>query len=245
MSKTTLTPEEKEYIKNNEAMIASIVATLDHVKQFKVDDVLIAFYPMMPWTRVRQQVQNSYGAPKKYKVVATDAFGVPYMKELNKAGNTVGQLISSIKYDSYQNKTRASMTYEFEVDPDLADAIILGDEEGFDPSLLHKEKADLFKAITEHNKSSKVAYKDAYELIDYLKTVNAGDVIWKSNKTSWTVLKPLQIITDKQGKIDRSKTCLEVQTSKGKILNLSINDIKGKALYRARPRTYGELRDPK
>lgn len=186
-----LTAEEKEYIKQSESMIDGIMSCLNAVKQFNKGDYLIAFHQDRGWGGEdgSRPVTNSYGAAKKFQVVAVDKHGVPYMKELNKQGKPTGQMICSIKYEK-QNRTHIDtvLTYRFEVDPDYTDAIILDDQGNYNASNILKLKSDTFKEIAEHNKKIKVEANDAKLLAAFIATVKVGDLLWRSNVSSWVVV---------------------------------------------------------
>lgn len=242
-----LTAEEKEYIKNNENMIDGIMSHLNAVRKFNKGDYLIAFYPASYHGDTKKRlVTNSYGAAKKFQVVAVDRHGVPYMKELNKQGKPVGQMVCSIKYDM-QNVTHVdtALTYIFEVDPDYTDAIIFDDQGNYNASNILKMKSDTFKEITEHNKKHKVNCSDAKLITAFLATVKVGDLLWRSNKTSWAVTEINPIPRDKGGRIENYSVFMKVTLNNGKIQELCFDDFRRKALYTDRPRTYKELRDPK
>lgn len=239
-----LTDEEKEFIKEWETRVASILSSINIATQFKAGDYLIAFhgsYSDDPF-KTKRPVINSYGAVKKFQVVAVDANGIPYMKELNKNSKPFGQLISSIEYD-YMENFRPAMN--FEIDPDYADAIILDNQNNFNASGIIKEKSDIFKEISRYNKSIKIK-TDSKVLPAFLATVKVGDVLWRSNISSWSVTEinalPRNITTNRIG---YSTPFMKVINNKGQELDICFNDISDRALYTARPRTYKELKDPK
>ncbi len=235
---------ELEFIQKREEQISSIIGAIQEAAKFKVGDFLIAYTPANTWQK-RRQVVNSYGAPKKYTVVHTDKFGVPYMKELNKKGNAVGQLICPIKFDG-GSRVVAATDYEFEVDPDYADAIIMDDEANYSATDIHKLKSDTFKAITEHNKSLKVNCHDFPSLLLFLQNLKVGDVVWKSIKTHFTILTIDPIpLTHRGARFDETINFGTAQDSKGKIFDLNIRVFKWSAIYTGQPRSYNELKDPK
>lgn len=239
-----LTAEEKNFIQSNETMIESILSSIQVVQQFKDGDFLIAFHKLSPYDghKKKRPVTNSYGAVKKFQVVAVDKHGVPYMKELNKKGKPVGRLISSIEHDNHGGFQPGLL---FEVDPDFADAIILEDQANFNASNILKEKSDTFKEIALFNKNIKVDCQDIKKLATFLSTIKVGDLLWRSNISSWTVQEVDPLPRDKGGRIENHKNFMKVTTNKGKEEFISFWDIKGKALYTDRPRSYKELKDPK
>ena len=237
-------PHELDFIRQREEVIASIVGAIGEVAKFKKGDFLIAFRPQTQWSK-RQQITNSYGAPKKFMVVHTCRFNVPYMKELNKKGTPVGQLISPLKFEG-GNRAVKSTDLEFEVDPDYADAIIMMDEDNYDAATVHKMKSDTFKEITDHNKSLKVNCTDMKELLQFLQSLKVGDVIYRSTKNHFTILKLDPIPTTHNGtRLDERGFFGPAQDSKGKVFDLGAYVFKWKAIYTGCPRSYNELKDPK
>jgi hypothetical protein len=223
------------------------MACLNAVRQFNKGDYLIAFYYENGWGENRtRQVLNSYGAAKKFQVVAVDKHGVPYMKELNKQGKPTGRMICSIKYEK-QNRTHidTALTYRFEVDPDYADSILLDDQANYNASSALKVKSDTFREISEHNKKIKVDCFDAKNLAAFIGTVKVGDLLWRSNVSSWAIVEINSIPRDRGNKIENYSIFMKVTTNRGKVKEICFDDLRRIALYSARPRTYKELQDPK
>jgi len=242
-----LTAEEKEYIKQSESMIDGIMACLHAVRQFNKGDYLIAFHQGYGWGEDGSRpVTNSYGAAKKFQVVAVDKHGVPYMKELNKQGKPTGQMICSIKYEK-QNRSHidTALTYRFEVDPDYTDSILLDDQANYNASSALKVKSDTFREISEHNKKIKVDCFDAKNLAAFIATVKVGDLLWRSNVSSWAVIEINTIPRDKSNRIEHNTSFMKVTTNVSKVKEICFGDLRRIALYSARPRTYKELKDPK
>ena len=242
--KHDLTKQELEAIKQRESIVESLLGAINQVTKFKKGDFLIAFHPQTHY-RKRSQMLNSYGAPKKFVVVHTDKYDIPYMKEINKKGTPVGYLIGSVKFENGHTIVKNN-EYDFEVDPDYTDSIIMMDEDNYDSSAVHREKSDTFKAITDHNKQHKVNCNEEKELANWFETnVKVGDVLWKSIMTSYSVLEIKPVPKDKAGRRDYHYPFIKVMTNKGKTLEMRIYDFKWTALYTQRPRSYNELKDPK
>lgn len=244
MANDKLSIHEEQFIKDRETQIGSLLDVIQAVTKFKTGDFLIAFTPASHWNG-RKQITNSYGAPKKFVVVATDKYGVPYMKEINRRGKPHGDLISPIKLENTTHFVKSSQ-YEFEVDPDYSDSIIMMDEENYDAFIVHRMKGDLFKEITNHNKSLKVKTNDDPTLINFLQNLKVGDVIWKSIKTNLTVteLQPIPL-THGGKRLTKSQVFGKVVDSKGKEHELDYHFFHCGAFYTAQPRSYNELKDPK
>lgn len=245
MSNHKLTNQEKAYIQGREQGLRETINLLQKLAQFKEGDFLIAYHKDRYNESRDQQVKNSYGAPKKFTVVHVDANGVPYMKELNKNGEPTGVIISPIHADHGFQTIRGS-DYRFEVDPDFIDATIMADEENYDPTAIHRSRGNAFKEITKHNKSLKVNVNEPKELLVYLQSLKAGDVIWRSIRNHFTILSIDPIPTTHGGTHIKDYTNFgTAQDSKGNVFDLNLRCFKWKAIYRGQPRSYNELKDPK
>jgi len=235
---------ESEVVRRNETAVSSVLGALERVNKLKLGDFLIAFRPRR-WTDRREQVVNSYGAPKKYQVVHVDAVGIPYVKELNRSGKPTGTLISPVTI-SARNGVEVSSEFEFEVDPDYTDSIILSDEENYDAALVQRMKGDLHKEITKHNKSIKVKTSNNQELLKFLQNLKVGDVLWRSTKTNLTITSLLPIPTSHNGtRVKEDDTFGQAVDSKGKNIALTAWYFRYIAIYTGQPRSYNELKDPK
>lgn len=239
-----LTKQEIELIKEREQIAGQIMKVLEDVRAFKLGDFLIAF-AQGRYDMNRRQLTNSYGAPRKFQVVAVDEHGIPYMKKLNKQGKASGQIVSPVRFADGERFERDNQ-YIFEVDPDYTDSIILQDEENYDATLIHKDKSETFKAITEHNKKCKIKCDDVKQIADFFdKNVVVGTVLYRSAKSHFTVLEIKPAPRDRANRLQATDPFIKIQDSKGKIKTLSVNSFRYTALYTVRPHTYGELKDPK
>jgi hypothetical protein len=242
-----LTPEEKELIRQTETMLDVVLNQVESARRFKMGDYLIAFHARGYYntgSSQRAPVTNSYGVPKKFQVIAVDRHGVPYIKELNKNGNPVGAIISLMSRDGRHDprNPRFFENYEFEVDPDYTDSIIL-DDSGFDATSLHKDKSALFKTITDHNKKIKVKVREVADVVSYMGSLKVGDIVWRSHKTSFTVTKISSVPKTPGGKTITDIAFIDAIDNKGKNITLSVNSLRHTAIYSDRPRTYKELKD--
>lgn len=235
-----LTYDEQDIIQRNEVSITNTLAVLNnYCHKFKVGDFLIAkqFGASKP-----EVLRNSYGAIKKFQVVYVDKVGLPYTKELNKKGEPAGRLIAAVQFDHYGGFRFGP--YAFEIDPDYADSLILQDD-GFDPSEALKERSDAFKEIAKYNKSVKIP-SGADEIVAYLKSLKAGDIIWRTHTNSWIVTKvdPLPKKFMKNA-TNYSTKFITVKQMNGEEKEMSVWDFQNISIYKDRPRSYKELKDPK
>ena len=244
--KPALTAEEKQIIDEQETNLKAILERVERARQFKVGDFLIMWLTNYQGGWVQQV--NSYGAPTKYQVVHTTESGIPFMKQINAHGTTVGELIAGIGGidDGYIDNGGRS---RWELDPDYADSLLLQDE--YDPAQLHNNKKMLWKEVTEHNKKCRVSTKDIPEIVEFLKTLKAGDLLWTSN-VSHMLIREVKAVT-KQDAMKLVSYRFSSRVRGPFILVVTVVDKKGvvkevaadyffrKALYRLRPRTYKEL----
>jgi len=246
MSKIALTFEDHNIIREFDDKFGAGLEAWEKAKQLQVGDFLILHLDDGLGKMILQR--NSYGAPVKYKVVHSSKHGVPFIKKVSKKGTPVGKLytcMGSLDTDDYR---MPGQKFQFELDPDYADSILLEDQ--YDPSQLHKSKKDIWKAVTDHNKANKVKTNEVKDAISFFHTVNIGDVIWTSNVGSYFVqdkksmtaaafnnIAPWRHRTGLKGPI----TVLTLKDKKGKVFDVAANFFWGKAVYRERPRSYKEL----
>ena len=241
--KNYLDSSELEFIRDREDIIDGIISVMSTARKFKKGDYLIAFEPGNPY-RARYQITNSYNAPKKFVVVHTDKHNFPYIKEISKRGKPTGPVISTIRFNGTQ--IVEDSIYEFEVDPDYTDSIIMMDEENYDGAAIHRIKSETFKEITDYNKNHKIPVKDLKVLAQWFNSnVKIGTILYRSIVTSYIVQEIMIVPKDYAGRFKYEGTFMTVLTNKGKTLRICINDFKYSALYDAKPRSYNELKDPK
>jgi len=219
---------------------------IERSKRYKLGDYLVLF--LWNYNGVKSQKVNSYGAPVKYKVVHVTARSMPFIKQVDVKGKPIGQVFTIMGLDGDDYRGHAQK-YEFELDPDFADSIILEDE--YDPATLHKSKKDIWKAVTAHNKSCKIQANGNETLIEFFKTVNVGDMLWTSTLSHYLVQdKRIMTVTTFNATVkspyrtNQKYNPLVVLTlidKKGKIINVAADFFLYKALYKERPRSYKEL----
>jgi hypothetical protein len=237
--KAKLTHEEMVFVKSNEASIRSIISVLDVAKQFKVGDFLIAYrLDKHTGNKIKKYYTNSYGAVRKYTVVLLDGLDIPYMKEINKKGNPCGNLISPIRYDSYNNRFMLNDYYIFEIDPGFEDAILLGEDGSYKANELHVEKSDIFKEVTAHNKKYMINTNVNNKiLVSFFKTLKIGDTLWRNRNSSLTILDCSHLKDE--------NSLIKFQSSRGAIVVIAIWEFFKTRLYSERPRAFKEVHDLK
>lgn len=237
-TKSSLTIEEKHFIATIEHSIKNIISVLDDARRFKVGDFLIAYKPIQhPVLEQKKYYVNSYGAVRKYTVVAVDGLGLPYMKEINKKGNPCGQLISPIRYDSYSNKFSSNPRYTFDIDPGFEDAILLGEDDTYKVNELHEEKSNIFKEVAAHNKKHIINTTDVSALVKFFKTLKVGDNVWRNRNSSLMVIDC--------SNLRNGQSLIKFQSSRGAVVDIAIEDFQYTRLYSERPRSFKEVHDLK
>lgn len=246
MAKHQLNNDDKAILKHFNDVFEAILTTVERAKQWKLDDYLV-LYTSDHLGNMQVQT-NSYGAPVKYKVVHLTNLGIAFVKKTSKKGEPVGRIYSccGTESDDYRNMTQK---FQFELDPDFADSLLLQDE--YDPAQLHRSKQDIWKAVTEHNKACKVSTQELKDVVEFFKSVNVGDTLWTSNNGHF-------LVQDKKTKSPsdfnrvakwryqtRMKgpfvTVLTIRDKNGKVREITADAYWQKALYKERPRTYKEL----
>lgn len=241
-----LSPNEINYIQSRSRLLTELKAIIHTSFGFNVGDFLIAFRPEHNfWGRTtpRQQIVNSHGIGKKYKVVNVCPHGIPYIKELNKVGKPIGVLICPLR--SSGGTFEIDTSREFEVDPSYADALIFNEADQFNAADQLELGSQLWNEIQLHNKSNRVNVNDPQELVKFLQTIKVGDLLWKSIRTNFTILSIDPIPVTKKGELDLYREFGEAQDHKGNRFKLSHKTFKHRAIYTKQPRTFKEVRDPK
>jgi hypothetical protein len=221
---------------------------MEKAKQISVGDFLILYVGNQA---AEMKVQtNSYGAPIKYKVVYSSEHSIPFVKRVNKNGTPTGRLFSCIGGLDSDTFRDPGQRFEFVLDPDYADAILLEDK--YDPAQLHKSKQDIFKAVTQHNKANKINTSTMMVVDQFFQTVNVGDTLWTSNTSFYLVQGKKTIFAKDFNENRKWKDCTRLKQS-APITILTVRDKNskekeippdffwGKALYKTRPRSYKEL----
>jgi hypothetical protein len=247
MAKNVLTPEDKAVISEFNQKFEAGLEALDKAKQIQVGDFLVLH--LMDYANNMVIQKNSYGAPVKYKVVFSSKHGIPFVKQVNKKGLPVGRLYScmgSLDSDTYRY---SGQKFEFSLDPDYADAILLEDE--YDPAQLHRSKKEIWKAVTDHNKANKIKTELRADVVAFHSAVLVGDTVWTSNVSFFLVQDKKTMTAQDFNKTTRYSLqtsarsghviVLTIRDKKGKVQDVSPDFFWGKALYKERPRSYKEL----
>lgn len=247
MTNHALTTADKQVIKSWTDQFARGLDALEKARQLKVGDYLVLYVGHDPKNLTLQT--NSYGAPTKYLVVHSTEHGIPFIKKVNKKGKPVGELFSctgALDTDTYVHQGAA---FEFRLDPDYADSIILQDP-SYDPAVLHRVKQEAWKEVTKHNKKAKVDTSTLTKVIDFFKNINIGDTMWVSHHGFYLVQdKQTMSRQDFRNNLKDNYTnakgpwviVLTVIDKKNKVHKITADFFVNKALYKERPRTYKEL----
>jgi len=248
MAASKLTSDDLATIKEWNDSFGRAIEAIEKAKQLSIGDFLV-LYVGQDLKSMKIQL-NSYGAPVKYKVVHTTEHGIPFLKKVNKKGTPVGQIYSctgGLDSDDYRY---AGQAFEFRLDPDFADAILL--EDTYDPAQLHKTKQEIFKAVTKHNKAAKVNTQDIRGVSDFFAKTNQGDTLWSSHSSYFLVQdKKTMSAKDFNTKAKWNEQTrikgpfvivLTVRDKNGRVKDITPDFFHHKALYRERPRTYKELK---
>ncbi|NDB85905.1 MAG: hypothetical protein EB127_24880, partial [Alphaproteobacteria bacterium] len=164
-----------------------IVNALDHVAQFNLGDYLVAR------TDNKDYVRDAYGSVIKYRVLYIDKLGFPYIKRLSKNGRPTGFLYSMLDFSQLDysdttnlisvvpsNNSSRGSTLTYMIDPDYADAIIMGDIENYDPCAVLKSKSKLHREIAKHNKSISIRIDNPVKLNKFISNhIKVGASIWR------------------------------------------------------------------
>jgi hypothetical protein len=248
MANSKLSANDLETIKEWNDSFGRAIEAIEKAKQLAIGDFLV-LYVGNDIKSMKLQL-NSYGAPVKYKVVHSTEHGIPFLKKVNKKGTPVGQIYSctgGLDSDDYRY---SGQSFEFRLDPDFADAILLDDE--YDPAQLHRSKQDIFKAVTKHNKEVKLNTSTIQDVVAVFQNAQVGDTLWTSNAGFYLIQdKTTMTAKDFNDKAKWSEQTrikgpyvivLTVRDKNSKVRQISPDFFHHKALYKERPRTYKELK---
>jgi hypothetical protein len=232
------------YIKDCEEEYGQYIKRLDMARSFKLGDYLILWTchsKQRDGSLKREISKTSYGTPSKYIVTHVDKNQMAYVQAVNSKGKPKGPLMccygenEDFLYESGGN-------FEWELDPDFAEAVILDNREQYDPTQYQREKKEIFKAITVHNKALRIDCNNLVKLDALLGGLTVGQTLWVSSKKSLTVEKVERAAKNKRLK-NSIDTTVSFRDNKGKALLRTAYDLHCTALYSAQPRSYQELKD--
>lgn len=244
--KQTLTADDKRLINHWNEAFGRAIEALEKAKQLSVGDFLVLYTG--DDEKTLKLHMNSYGAPTKYKVVHSNQYGIPFIKKVNKKGTPIGPIMScagNLETDDYRY---AGQYFEFRLDPDFADSLLLQEE--YDPSQLHKTKQEIFKSVTKHNKAAKVDTSSLPKVVAFFQNLKIGDTLWASH-SGYYLIQDIKIVNSKI--VNNSKSLrtsirgpfvqvLTVRDKNNKCFEITADFFAWKALYKERPRTYKELK---
>jgi hypothetical protein len=239
-----LTPEDIMNITRYEQDRDLILQNIWSLAKFKVGDFLILKMSEYRNGPIKIQV-DSYGAPIKFLVVHVTPGGMPWLKRVNNKGLPTGHA-----EPCFDMETAQYHKFEFELDPDYTDSILLQDK--YDPCSLQRSKKVIWKEVTEHNKANKIPTRNIKDIMTFFETVTPGDTLWTSSKGSRFVKdKKVVKMTDyfrktachgwKQKDVPATMVVLTVTDNKGNDKDIDARFFHWKALYKQRPRSYKEL----
>jgi predicted nucleic acid-binding protein len=247
MSKNALSQEDKSRIEEFSQRFEAGLDVLEKAKQLNIGDYLVLYLSDDINGKMRLQT-NSYGAPIKYRVVHSTKHNIPFVKKVNKKGDPVGQLYSCVGHLETDDYRHATQKFQFELDPDYADSLLLQD--GYDPSILHRSKREIWKDVTEHNKKNKVDTHVLGNIVNCFNDVKVGDMLWSSN-ASFFLIQDKKTLSRVDFNAKRSVgptrvkgpfiMVLVVRDKNGMVKEITPDFFAYKALYKERPRSYKEL----
>lgn len=244
-----LTRDEKAHIHRKTSWIEGYSLAIELVNsvanKFKIGDYVVAYWPEQTIdegydeNRPPQLIMGPYDIVQKYIVVHVGGHGIPYIKKLNKNNKPYGELNCPINIGPHHGDCRVN--FILQVDPDYTDAILLDNEKDFNATQSLKNKTDLRQEIVDHNKKIKVKLDSLRDVQVFYSNIKAGDILWRSTKSSISVVEV--IVRPKiSGGVIHS---LKVLTNKNKEIIYRTSQLVNMNLYTDQPRGFSELRDPK
>jgi hypothetical protein len=144
--------------------------------------------------------------------------------------------------------------YAFELDPDYAEAIILQQQELYDPVGRHNALKSARQEIIDFNKNIKMPTYSIEEVIDTFAKLQVGTTYWTSPKRGFTVLEntlcalkqKTTYIGNKKVRYPSKQTTInkiKVRHSNGKIASYEPAEMKNKNIYAGIPRVHKDSSD--
>jgi hypothetical protein len=231
-----------------------IMNLLDVVRSFKLGDYIIVVR-ISNDTQQRVPAKNSYGAIIKYQVVFVDELGLPHVKLINNNGKPSGRIQALLTtYSRFQWGAVGYDDYDFQLDPDYADSIILQSESEYDPMERHNALKSARQEITDHNKRIKLPTSTIQEVVETFSKLEVGITYWTSPKRGFTVLENTHYVLNKKTtyvnglKVSYAPNHtvinkIKVRHSNGKIKTYEPADMKKKNIYAGIPKSYNDKSD--
>ena len=245
----TMSVDDQELVEAIEGPVSFFLQALENSKKFQVGDYVIA-KKISKIERHRKDtpeyICDSCGSPKKFQVVHVDNSGVRYIKRLSSKNRHVGEMMPMLDMSLLHMLDRIDVVNHdaiyivYEIDPDYADALVLGEGASYDPNQEARSKSLLRKQIVDYNKSICIRTHSTDKARRFLSQhVKVGNTIWRSNTTSWTIVSTGPNLGYKDG----SKCVAEIVLTNGAKKRLTLTDFLSKTFYTQRPRSYNELRN--
>ena len=175
MSKDMLNREQIiEKFKKGSRAQRQLINTLTNLKKhdsFNTGDVLVARYENNgKYVLLNEELQ----VKQKYLVVHKEDPGVVFCQAINKSGKLSPKIMVLAEHNLH-----------FELDPDLASAIILDDQENYDAFSQVKDYRRKVDEVKKYNKKIALKWETPEELLAILGTLKKGQTMWVS--TVWEV----------------------------------------------------------
>jgi len=252
MSKSCLSQEDTETINSMSDTLSHVVTVLERIKMFSKGDFLIkALYePGTKTTKPKPHYEvNSYGAKRKYQVVEIDSNGVPWIKEIGANGKPKGRIMCTLLEELgdlvIDDRSMHDKVAQFQIDPEFVDSMILGPS-AYDPTDIQNNLSRTWKEITEHNKKHIKRFRNLSKAVDFFKSIKAGDQFWTSSKKYFTVIDIKTVSSRGTTSLIKGPyvTKLIIRTVDGKNKTMYPDDVVGKVIYTAAPRSYKKEINP-
>jgi hypothetical protein len=189
--KYELTKEDKEKIERVEKYDAVIkfLKNQENIR-FKVGDTFIRMVPTYEdgkTTWKPEEVSEVTKTPKKYLYAHENDVGVGFVKIITASGKP-GQGMTPMTEFNFQY-------CRFELDPDMADHVLLADEgEEFDAVAAYKRKKKFREKASKLNKKQMVPMDSIVDRTKFLETLKVGDQFWCGNYMDRMVKQKVEVI---------------------------------------------------
>jgi hypothetical protein len=190
-----LSKEDKGRVKNTDGYIISkhIMAAFDAYKDLNVGEVYL-----IKDNNRNSYVTRNYGSsrPDKFMIFYKDG-GFIFVKRINSNGKLGKEVVCL---------TTRFMPHEYTIEPDpnFVDAIIFGDEAGYDPSKEAKEYKNKKNKARIHNNKNLILYDDSKDAKETLDKYIVGDLLWDCKTSYGEGVVEWEVVDVEKRKVDKT-----------------------------------------
>lgn len=168
----SVTQDELKNIRRSKAgrHLLNAAANIAEQRQFGEGDVLVVGRITKVEGYPQYETMSSTNLPQKYLVVYKDEAGLLYCKRILQGGKLGKGVVMPATWDSSY--------WRFEMDPEMADSIILSQEDKYDPMAQARMIRKLKEEVKRYNKSIETSLPNAVTASQFLESLQIGQKVW-------------------------------------------------------------------